>query len=197
MDILKVGESLGIGSLAMWQDEKANRIAQTDSVASVIIANGVVQSKIQTKYFGWKIGNNFYNVLSDLSITAGSRLTKHVVSISGNPENLCTGIVKLDSTKLLASPEASEGWVYLATYGKQSLANDNLGMAVLYQKNDLIAVTEDQYSHVVVLKPRNGELTYYFLGAWEQEPNGIKTAEAFASYLNQTVAALNSPLVID
>jgi len=156
-----------------------------------------VQSQIQTNYFGWKIGNSSYHVVSDLSITAGSRLTKHVVNISGNPENLCTGIVKLDSTQFLLSPDASAGWVYMATYGKQSLAQDRLGMAVLYHKNDLIKITEDQHSLVVVLKPANGALTYYFLGAWEQEPNGIKTAEEFEAYLNQTVAELNAPLVAE
>ena len=197
MDVLKVGESLGIGSLAMWQEDKANRVAQTDSVACAIMANGAVQSQIQTQYFGWKIGNSSYNLISNLSIAAGSRLTKHVVNISGNPENLCTGIVKLDSTKLLISPETSAGWVYLATYGKQSLANDKLGMAVLFRKNDLMKITEDQHSHVVVLKPANGQLTYYFLGVWEQEPNGIKTAEAFEAYLDQTVAELNAPLVLE
>jgi hypothetical protein len=132
-----------------------------------------------------------------LSITAGSRLTKHAVGISGDAENLCTGIVKLDSTVLLAAPEASAGWTYLATYGKQSLANDNLGMAVLYRKNDLIEVAEDQFSHVVVLKPENDRLTYYFLGAWEQEPNGIKTAEEFEAYLNQTIAELSAPVMIE
>lgn len=197
MDILKVGESLGIGSLAMWHENKANRVAQTDSIFSAIVGNGVVQSQIQTKYFGWKIGNNSYHLISDLSITAGSSLTKHTVNISGDPENLCTGIVKLDSTKTLMSTEMSEGWQYLATYGKQSLANDNLGMAVLYRKNNLLKITEDQHSHVIVLKPENGQLTYYFLGAWEQEPNGIKTVEAFEAYLNQIVAELNAPLVID
>jgi Domain of unknown function (DUF4861) len=196
MDILKVGESLGIGSLAMWHDNKANRVAQTDSVTCAIVANGPVQSQIQTKYFGWKIGPGSYNVVSNLSITAGSRLTRHDVEILGDPENLCTGIVKLDSTTLLSSPAASEGWAYLATYGKQSLANDSLGMAVLYRKNDLMEVSEDQLSHVVVLRPANGRLTYYFLGAWEQEPNGIKTAEEFKTYLEQTVAELNAPMVI-
>jgi hypothetical protein len=197
MDILKVGESLGIGSLAVWRDGKANRVSQTDSVTCTIVANGAVRSQIQTKYFGWKIGAGSYDVVSNLSITAGSRLTKHEIEISGNPENLCTGIVKLENSALLPPPETNTGWTYLATYGKQSLANDHLGMAVLYRKNDLIEVTGDQHSHVVVLKPANGRLTYYFLGAWEQEPNGIKTAEAFEAYLQQTVAELNSPLAVN
>ncbi len=196
MDILKVGESLGIGTLAMWRDGKANRVSQTDSVTCAIVANGAVQSQIQTKYFGWKVGDGSYDVVANLSISAGSRLTKQTADISEEAENLCTGIVKLDSTTLISSPAVSEGWAYLATYGKQSLANDMLGMAVLYRKNDLIEVTQDQFSHVVVLKPENGRLTYYFLGAWEQEPNGIKTTEAFEAYLQETVTELNSPLTI-
>jgi hypothetical protein len=197
MDVLKVGESLGIGSLAMWLEGKALRIAQTDSITCAIVADGVVQSQIQTKYFGWKAGAGVHNVVSNLSITAGSRLTRHVVEIDGKPQNLCTGIVKLDSTELLSSGEAKDGWAYLATYGRQSLANDKLGMAVLYRKADLIETNADQHSHVVVLKPEHGRLTYYFLGAWEQEPGGIKTAAEFEAYLKQTVAELNSQLVID
>jgi hypothetical protein len=124
-------------------------------------------------------------------------LTKQSIQISGEPENLCTGIVKLDSTQLLFSPDTNTGWMYLATYGKQSLANDNLGMAVLYRKSDFIELAEDQHSHVVVLKPQNGRLTYYFLGAWEQELDGIKSAEAFKAYLDAVAAELNSPVMVD
>jgi hypothetical protein len=196
MDILKVGESLGIGSLAMWHEGKAQRVSQTDSVTCAIVANGAVQSAIQTKYYGWKVGEKVYNIISNLSITAGNRLTKHSVQVSGEPENLCTGIVTLDSTQILSSPETNAGWAYLATYGKQSLANDKLGMAVFYRKGDLITVAEDQYSHVAVLKPDQGKVVYYFLGAWEQEPGGIKSAEQFEAFLKQTAVELNSPLVI-
>ncbi|MCI0512807.1 DUF4861 family protein, partial [candidate division KSB1 bacterium] len=90
-----------------------------------------------------------------------------------------------------------DGWMYLATYGKQSLANDLLGMAVLYQQKDLIELTEDKLSHVVVLKPENGNLTYHFLAAWEQEPNGIRTKDEFVRYLNEVVKKLNQPIMIE
>ena len=197
MDVLKVGESLGLGSLAMWHEGKAQRVAQTDSITCAITANGTVQARIQTKYFGWKAGGGVYDVISNLSINAGSRLTEHNVMIAGEPQNLCTGIVKLDSAVTLAAPESNAQWTYLATYGKQSLVPDQLGMAVLYRKSDLIEVAEDQHSRVVVLKPVEGRLTYYFLGAWEQEPGGITSPEAFAAYLDQTVAELNTPLVLE
>ena len=196
MDILKVGESLGIGSLGMWDGEKAVRVAQTDSITCTIAANGPVYSQIRTQYDGWEIGGKQYDLTSNLSITAGSRLTRHGIEISGNPENLCTGIVKHPDAKLLTKTGLENGWSYLATYGKQSLAEDNLGMAVLYRTPDLMEVQEDSQSHVVVLNPTGGKLTYYFLAAWEKEPGGIQNEAQFVQYLENVVAELNSPLKI-
>jgi hypothetical protein len=195
MDILKVGESLGIGSIGMWHHEKANRVSQTDSITCEIVLNGSVESLIRTNYFGWKVGVGSYQLISDLSILAGSRMTKHELQIEGNPDNLCTGIVKHPDAELIRSGE-NEGWIYLANYGKQSLANDRLGMAILFKQSNLIEVTEDEFSHVVVLKPERGRLTYHFLAAWEKEPDGIQTKDEFINYLNEVVVRLDYPIVV-
>jgi hypothetical protein len=69
-------------------------------------------------------------------------------------------------------------------------------MAILFKHNDLIEVTEDEFSHVLVLKPETGKLTYYFLAAWEKEPNGIKTKEEFLDYLNEIVQRLDHPVMV-
>ncbi|MCI0515178.1 DUF4861 domain-containing protein [candidate division KSB1 bacterium] len=196
MDVLKVGESLGIGSIGMWRQNQAHRVNQTDSVTCEIVANGALQSCLQTKYFGWKIGKGSYRLISNLSIDAGSRLTKHVLEIDDNPDNLCTGLIKLPGTKVLQSAGRSEKWCYFATYGEQSLANDHLGMAILYRQKDLLEITEDEQSHVIVLKPRHGHLTYFFLAAWAQEPDGIQSLTQFRKYLEQTITRLNHPIRI-
>lgn len=197
MDILKVGESLGIGSIGMWQDGQAERVSVTDSVTCEIVANGPVYSQIRTRYFGWKVGGTKYDLTSNLAITAGHRMTEHNLTVSGHPENLCTGIVKLQNSEVLQPPENDGGWTYFATYGKQSLADDHLGMAVLYKRADLLDRTEDEYSHVLVLRPDAGNLTYYFLGAWEQEPDGIRTKAEFEHYLNQSIQKLNTPITVE
>ena len=85
-------------------------------------------------------------------------------------------------------------WGYIATWGPQSLNKDNLGLAVLYKKSDLIEKTEDKDNHVVVLKPTNGYVEYYFLGAWELEKNGIKSKEAFIAYLSNLQKQLSEPV---
>jgi hypothetical protein len=190
MDILKVGESLGIGTLGFWDGKNAHRIAKTDSVFCQIVENGDLRSEIQVDYYGWKIDNKSVDIKTFLSIEAGSRATKYSIQLGSTLDNLCTGIVKLDSTVTLQSKNAGM-WSYLSTWGKQSLAGDSLGMAILYKTNQLISITEDQLSHVVVLKPVNNRLEYYLLAAWEQEPHGIKTQREFVDYLNNQIILLD------
>ncbi len=196
MDILKVGESLGIGAIGMWHQGKAHRVAVTDSIRCEIVASGAVYSALRTVYSGWKVAGGEYNLISDLSITAGSRLTRHVLQISGNPPNLCTGIVKHPEARRFTQTESPGGWGYLATYGPQSLVNDRLGMAVLFRQKDLVSLESDDYSEVVVLQPENGELESYFLAAWQQEPGGIQSEAEFLAYLDAEVAKLNHPVTV-
>lgn len=196
MDILKVGESLGIGSIGMWLDGKASRVSMTDSITCAVAANGPVYSQIRTKYFGWNIDGHKYDLTSDLSIAAGSRLSKHQLLINDSVPNLCTGIVKLPETKVLQKSSEEGEWAYLATFGKQSLAEDNLGIAVVYKQSDLIELSEDSLNHIIILKPTDGKLEYYFLAAWEQEPDGIKAETEFTKYLNKIIDELNTPLKV-
>jgi hypothetical protein len=194
MDILKVGESLGIGSIGMWYEGSAIRVSVTDSITCEIIASGPIYSQIRTNYFGWQVADKKYDLSSDLSITAGSRLTKHKLRINNSPDKLCTGIVKHPVIKKITEKKSENKWGYLATFGEQSLAEDTLGMAIIYDKSNLIELQEDTYNYVVILKPGNGNLEYYFLAAWEKEPGGITNEGQFIQYLGKLAIRLDSPI---
>lgn len=196
MDIFKVGTSLGIGALGMYADGKVNMISKTDSITSRVSKIGCIKSEIATNYYGWLAGDKRYNVESRFSITAGSRLTRHMVTVEGEPENLVTGLAKYAGTNLLKS-DPQKGWGYLALYGKQSLSGDKLGIAILFKKKDLLELTQDSVSEIVKLKPNKGKLEYYFCAAWEQEPSGIKTQAEFENYLKDVVEELNNPVTIE
>jgi len=194
MDILKVGDALGVGGIGMWVENLAKRVSETDSITCEILASGPIHSQIHTKYFGWQVGGNKYNLASDLSIDAGCRMTQHDISISGDPPNLCTGIVKHEDISLIEHSGGDADWGYVATYGKQSLVGDQLGMAIFYKKQDLIQTTEDQNNFVVVLKPMDGQLQYYFFAAWEQEYQGITSESQFKDYLEIIRQKLDNPI---
>jgi hypothetical protein len=197
MDILKVGDALGIGAAGMWKNGKVGRISKTDSLTCEILTDGVLYSQLSIKYLGWKTNKKKYNLTSNLSITAGSRLTKNDISLDKDIDNLCTGIVKSEGVNILQSEDKEGGWGYLASYGNQSIIGDKLGMAVLYRNEDKVIITEDKLNNVVVLKSRKGKLTYYFLAAWEQETEGIRNEEEFTRYLEKTIKELDSPISIE
>ncbi|AKQ45074.1 rhamnogalacturonyl hydrolase [Rufibacter radiotolerans] len=200
MDILKVGKALGVGSLAIFENGKAVRVEKTDSTYSKITQNGDVYSSILTDYYGWQVAGQKLNVHSQLSIHGGTRLTHHQLRIeNGQPQNISTGVIKDKAAKLVSSRgEAGKSYGYIATYGAQTLNTppDNVGIAVFFKPQDLISITEDPLNHVVQLKPSNGQAEYYFLAAWELEPNGIKTEKQFHQYLTQVAEDLANPVLV-
>lgn len=196
MDILKVGNSLGMGSIGIWHNRKADRVAVTDSITCEIIQNGLIQSAIKTKYYGWQAGNTKTDLTSVLSIHAGSRMTEHQLYLSEEIDNICTGIVKNEMAEIIEPDIILGEWTYFATWGMQSLANDNLGMAVFYKSGNLIELSEDKESLVIILKPDNKELKYYLAAAWENEKNGIKNINEFKEYLETTIIKLDNPLIL-
>jgi hypothetical protein len=196
MDILKVGDALGIGAVGIWENGKVERVSKTDSLICEILVDGDIYSQLRMKYLGWETNSGKYELYSNLSIKAGSKLTKHDIIVNEDIDSLCTGIVKNEKANILKREDKETGWGYLATYGNQSIIDDKLGMAVLYKNEDKVMITEDPLNEVVILKTQNGKLTYYFLAAWEQETEGIKSEEEFARYLEEIIKGLDSPISI-
>jgi hypothetical protein len=191
MDILKVGKSLGIGSIGYYDGEKALRVEKTDSLTCRVKAKGPIRAIIETNYYGWQTNDFKTNVTSFLSIDANSRLSKQVLKFDNSPENICTGIYidkNCEAFKL-----ETEHWVALATWGIQSLNADNLGLVVFVPKEMFVRFDSDSLNHLVVLKPENNIASWYFGAAWELEPNGVKTYEEFKGYIESQLKILNNP----
>ncbi len=184
VDVLKVGSSLGIGALGFWDGEKATRVEKTDSIFCSV-ESGDNSSSVQVQYHGWEIADVKTDLSTALSIETGSYLTKYDVSLSNEIPNIATGIVKNPDIELVKFDDIKEGWGCIATFGVQTLQSDNLGMCVFYRMDQLVEVAEDKYSHVVVLKPENNQLTYYFGAAWEQDASKVKTIDEFKELLKE------------
>jgi len=184
VDILKVGDALGIGTLAFWNGEKAVRVEKTDGLFCSVESGGK-SSKVTVNYSGWEINNTKTDVKTTLEIEAGSYLTKYSVELSEELPNLATGIIQLPNTENSVFWDIKPGWSCFVTFGKQTLQNDLLGMCIFYKTEEMITQTVDKISHVVVLKPKNKKLTYYFGAAWEQDASGVKSMNDFKDLLKE------------
>ena len=199
MDVLKVAKSLGVGSIGTLTPSGAERVEKTDSVTCRITENGDVYSSFLTRYLGWKTGSSKVDLDSRISIHAGTRLTHNRINIKGDLDNLCTGVIKDDKAKpkLFSSKGDNTSFGYIATYGTQSLNNDKLGIVVFFNPSHFSEFTEDQFSHIVKLAPSSGKIDYYYAGAWEVEPEGIKDEAGFVAYIDKTAKELAAPVKVE
>ena len=188
-DILKAGKSMGIGGFGRVV---ADTVVHFQSVEKTIakVENYGNNSSVNISYENWKSGGESINLNSKLTIYPSDRFTKAELTPSKAISGICTGIV---NHNVEFFKKEGEKWGYIATYGVQTLASppDNLGMVLFYKIDEVAEQKQGIDDHLVIFKPTTKTVTYYFLGAWEQEKDGIKTKDAFLADLDYKLKSLN------
>lgn len=189
-DILKAGKSMGIGGYGRIVSDTVAHF-RTVEKTSAKVENTDDSSAVQIEYKGWVTGNETIDLKSVLTIYKQDRFTKATLTPSKEISGLCTGIVKHGID--LQKKEGSK-WAYIATYGTQTLVSDTdkLGMAVFYKIDEVAEQKEGKDDFLVIFKPTTKPINYYFLGAWEQEKNGIKDETSFIQDLDKKLETLES-----
>lgn len=193
-DILKSGRTIGIGSYGRYdeQNDFVETFKMVKSTAAKVI-NEKDYSYAIINYKGWKTWGDAIDVQSRLTIFNRDRFVKVDLTLSNAISGLCTGIVAFDKIPVKQVTGKNKKWAYIATFGQQTLAkkDDNLGMAVFYPINSFDKYIKTKSTHTVVFK-KSQNVSYYFLAAWSQEPDGIKTETEFYQDLNKKLDQLDN-----
>lgn len=193
LDLLKVGKTLGLGSIGQFRNDTLFRFKETDSVTCTIAKNGLLESEIVTNYYGWKDGGVSTDLTSTIRIQAGSALTTHKLNFSTPLEGFCTGLVENEGEEYLDIVDGD--YRIFATYGDFSLNNDKMGLAIIVENSSIQDVVSGAGSHVVLFNQEK-ELTYYFMAVWEKGTNPISSMAEFKLLLLKEATKLNQPLKI-
>ncbi len=196
MDILKVGKALGLGSIAIWDGEKAVRVEKRDSAMCYIPADGKIRSQVKTTYYGWDANGTKCNLDALISIDAGNRASHMELLVDKSIDNLTTGIIKDKKAELILpkNNNKNEKWSYIATFGQQSLNSDMMGLVIFYRNDQLKEITEDQLNHLVILNPKDGYAEYYFMPTWELDWKPVKNIDDFKECIEEMLNKLNYPI---
>lgn len=189
-DILKVGKGLGIGSIGRVVNNELLHFNKVENT-SARVENSKSDSKVFVTYKGWETNGESIDLNSELTIFPDQRYTRHTIQTSKALKGIVTGIVNLYKLPAVRKTSPNKQWAYIASYGKQTLFDDHLGMAVFYRTEDVEKVYEGATDHLVQFKPSTKKITFYFLGAWEKEQNGIRTEADFLKYLDENLDRLN------
>jgi hypothetical protein len=196
MDHTTVGKGLGLGSIAVWDGKNAVRVDNRDSTTCTIVTNGLLRSQIKTTYHGWNANGTKCDLVSLITIDAGSRATRMELLTDKPIGDLVTGMNLIRGTEVIVKNDKSQKWAYLATFGKQSQNKDMQGLAVFVKTSQLKEITTDELNHVTILTPENNYVEYYFLSTWELDKEPVKTKDEFLNIIDDYLAKLNNPAKI-
>jgi len=184
-DILKVGSSLGMGGYGYWDGEKTVLVSDVEERSTSIRSDGPIHSSLDIDYKGWNTGTVTVDMKATLSMQAGSPMVDVELETSDALENLAIGIVAHPGTELIMGDldVTGEAWSYMASFGQQTLFDDNLGMVVLFKKKDLLEQVRDENSYVLVMRPRGTKLQYAFGALWSGQQEGVQSREELETFL--------------
>ena len=221
LDILKVGNSLGAGALAIYKKGKMTRLGATKSAKFDIITEGPVRSIFKLTYEGLEYEDTLVNITDEIHIWTGTYYYNSNVTFSGlKPDNkLMTGIVNLKSDGKVYATNHNKGLRSIATHCVQSdnygpggpknktLHGDILGMAVIYpwkgfagydtapkENEEKGGIVSTEY--VKIWAKNDTPISYYFVAGWEQSNEQFKTKEGFIKYLQTAADHIYNPIVV-
>ena len=200
MDILKVGASLGAGSLALQvrlsngKDTLVRLGGQhIEQVTYEKVADGPVRAIFRLHYKNWTIAEGMapVSVTEEIQIWGGQYFYESRVTVTGAPAGarLVTGIVNLHSKQVHEINANGSKAIY--TYDVQSENKDKLGMAIVMPAAQVAgtattpnANTDVQNTYVIKANITNGKpVVYRFYAAWEKSDARFTTAEGFKQFL--------------
>lgn len=195
-DVLKVGQSLGAGSLRLWKDGKLITSADVADRSWRLVSDGPVRSIIELRLGGWNAAGKTFVLVERFTAQAGQRWTKVEVTLNGPGSGyaLATGIAKHDHTVVLRNEQQG----YLGSWGQQvENAASNLGLAVLVPPDRLVQFTEDPINHIALLSLKeSSQLTYYLAAAWDAEQKAFTSAAQWKAFLEDAAARLHHPVKV-
>lgn len=206
MDILKVGNSLGAGAIALEVDDEIHRIGLPEKGMYHRIADGPLRASFELTFENMDIDGNSYDIVHHISIWGGTHFYKSDVQVSGitGDEKLITGIVNMDSDTFHVS-NPNDQYVYFTTHDYQAYDGEILGMGILMEKGPF---------NYILTAPETGEgvtqtymasmdisedepVTFYFFAGWQLQNPAFEDRDVFLKIIDKYAQRLANPVEVN
>jgi unsaturated chondroitin disaccharide hydrolase len=199
-DIYKVGDAIGIGSVAAMVDGKTIKVAEVQERKWRIVASGPVRTVVELEYDGWNVGGKLIDLRSRITMWAGERGFTHTIfANSADDFEFVTGLPAKPGIEPATSGKDSQA-AWIATWGEQVVApGPTASEAVAGQQLGLAIVTlaphavfkDDSKNHLLDFKLSNGTQSWYTIAAWDQEGSNRRVV-----YANQKEKGQHQSLIL-
>lgn len=216
-DILGVGNSLGMGGIAILENGQPKRLgvrltAERNNVDSTIfrlIKEGPVRSIFTINYKGWDTGAGKVNLQNKVTIWAGKYGYQSTISLdSAAPtDTLLIGLVNIhnDMPPVLME-NADAGWNVFFTHDKQTYDKGwYLGMGLIFPSANYLDYTRAPDSgpgitntYLLQLElTGNKAFTYHIFAGWEISDERFSDREYFQDFMLNEQYLVSNPVEIE
>ena len=189
MDVLKVGNSLGAGAIAMIINDTLYRVGIGADADFKIIQESPELSSLEFRFKNWPVLDRKYNVTHTITIKSGTHFYEGKIQIQGlkGDETPVTGIVdhgvKITELK-------SENHTILSSFGLQDVEGKALGMAIAvanenYKKWDSAKDYKGTVDKTHLVHLKGNSLVYKFFAGWELQDEAFKSKNLFEKMINK------------
>jgi hypothetical protein len=205
MDILKTGNSLGAGGLAVEQNGGIYRLADADSSNFHALYDGPLQAAFQLTYTNWDVGAAHGNGTDTLSINAGNFVLEDNLALPLHQgQSLIVGLPDFYPSVHTKHTVHNAQISSISTYGPQAEGTGTkLGLAVFFpttsfRKEATTSATDSTIpnSYYAVLEQPAQVHRLALAVCWEKTDARFSTEAGFESYLSRQAEILAHPILV-
>ncbi|WP_432714385.1 DUF4861 domain-containing protein [Pedobacter sp.] len=214
-DILAVGNSVGLGGIALYKDNQPLRLGVTvdDAVNNVekttfhIVTEGPTRSMLNYNYQNWNAAGKTYQVDETTSIWPGMYAYQNTVKLTGleGNEDLAIGLVSINAENKPTVIKVNKEWVAVISHEKHTYNKEWwLGLALIVPADAYKGFSEAPKkgqlatSFLARLKVKNNVPVQYFaVAGWELSDKGFRDAAYFKTYVLNLVKQLSAPVKVE
>lgn len=196
-DVLFVKNTIGVGSLRLWNGKVTQTLKTQRGRYAVIRARGPVRTVIDMIARDVKSDAGNFTIRSRMIQYANTRTMIYQAFVNDAIPQFCTGVRKMVSSQLKQSQE--EGW--MGIWGTDYPRLDHkkyppvtVGLGVVIPLKYFEDFKQDSINHIVTLKKGKRFLQYYVTAAFKEEKQGIDTPDDFFKYIKQLSMQVNDPI---
>ncbi|WP_262250055.1 DUF4861 domain-containing protein [Parapedobacter soli] len=214
-DILPVGNSVGLGGIALAHGEDVYRLGVTvdDAINNVdttifnVVREGPLRSKLDFQYCNWTAGEHRYNLVEQPAIWPGMYGYRNTVSVEGlqAQDTLLIGLVNIFASQPPREINIDDKWVVLYTHDQQTYEQEwwlGLGLILPYDSYQGYREAPNSgpltNSCLAKLRIRDNEpISYYAVAGWELSDEGFRSRDYFENYIVGLAEQLAAKVRVD
>ncbi|HYX08208.1 MAG TPA: DUF4861 domain-containing protein [Bacteroidales bacterium] len=205
MDILKVGNSLGAGGIAIDYKDSLYNFAPGAVGTYQLLSAGPLRSVFKLSFTNIHIGDQTMALDQVISIIAGEYGYHSKVTVTGFKDSisLAAGIVNMHSDTLYFT-DNNDKFVSIATHDKQAFLGEYLGMGLIFNKKDFVKYGETPDTGTGIIQTYYGDLQlsgeepvdFMFMTGWEYTDKQFANREYFLTTIAKQAAKMAHPVKV-